>query len=191
MGWRNTFSWKGLSLSFLFDVKFGGDMHNGTRGALVTYGRSKDTENRDNDVVYQGTKGHVDDNGQIITNGNNDITVHLGQIDTLTGVTYAQDWYSNGNGGGFGSVGSQFVEDASWFRMRELSLSYSFEKKLFKKTKIQGIDLSFIARNVFLVTKYKGIDPDQALTGASNVQGLEWFNLPSTRSYGFSVKFHF
>ncbi|HWB62701.1 MAG TPA: SusC/RagA family TonB-linked outer membrane protein, partial [Chitinophagales bacterium] len=194
MGWSNTFTWRGLSLSFLFDIKFGGQMYDGTRGALVTYGRAAETDVRDNsNYVFKGTPGHLAADGSVVTTGaanSNSVGVNFGAIDPATYQTYAEDWFS-GNGGGFGPISSQFVEDAGYFRMRELTLAYSFEHRWLKNTKIKGIDIAFTARNLFLVTKYKGIDPDQALAGASNLQGIEWFNLPSTRSYGLTLKLHF
>ena len=191
LGWRNTFSYKGFSLSLLFDVKIGGQLYDGTRGALVTYGRAAETADRDQNHVFAGVPGHLAPDGTVVTSGSkNSVSVPFGQIDPATGITYGEEWYT-GNGGGFGPISSQFVENAGYFRLRELSIAYSFEKRLFKNSKIRGIDLSFIARNLFLVTPYKGIDPDQALAGAGNIQGIEWFNLPNTRSYGVSLKLHF
>lgn len=194
MGISNSFTWKGLSLSFLFDIKHGGDIYNGTRGALVTYGRAEETvANRENTAYSAGgVKGHPDADGNVVVSGNNDIKVDMTAIgDPTSGKTVAQLWYSDGNGGGFGSASKQFVEDGSFFRLRELKLSYALPASIFKKSILKGIDIAFLARNLFLVTKYKGIDPDQSLAGASNVQGLEWFNLPNTRSYGLSLKLHF
>jgi TonB-linked SusC/RagA family outer membrane protein len=200
MGWRNTVSYKGLSLSVLFDIKYGGDIYNGTRGALVTYGRAAETvANRENTAYSAGgSKGHLDANGNVIVTGANDIKVDMTSIyknlndttDKNNNKSIAQLWYT-GNGGGFGAVGKQFIEDGSYFRCREIAISYSFPSKWFKAAVLKGVDLTFIARNIFLVTAYKGIDPDQSAGGASNIQGLEWFNLPSTRSYGMTVKFHF
>ncbi len=191
MGIRNTFTYKGLSLGILFDIKHGGDIYNGTRGALVTYGRAAETENREDKINYGGVKGHIDADGNTVVTGKNDITVDYGAIDPNTGKSIAQLWFSDGNGGGFGKAGKQFVEDGSWFRLREVNLTYSIGRSIIKKGFLQGVDISFIARNLFLVTKYKGIDPDQSLAGSSNIQGVEWFNLPGTRSYGFALKLHF
>jgi hypothetical protein len=161
---------------------------------LVTYGRAEETvANRENTAYSAGgVKGHPDADGNVVVSGNNDIKVDMTAIgDPTSGKTVAQLWYSDGNGGGFGSASKQFVEDGSFFRLRELKLSYALPASIFKKSILKGIDIAFLARNLFLVTKYKGIDPDQSLAGASNVQGLEWFNLPNTRSYGLSLKLHF
>ncbi len=192
MGFRNTFSYKGLSLSLLFDIKHGGDIYDGTNAALITYGRAAETAAGRENTAYSagGVMGHLDANGNLVVTGSNNIKVDMTAIDPSTGKSIAQLWYT-GNGGGFGSVSKPFIEDGSYFRLRELALSYSLPSRLFKNIILKGIDLSFVSRNLFLVTKYKGVDPDQSSAGISNVKGLEWFNLPSTRSYGFSVKLHF
>jgi TonB-linked SusC/RagA family outer membrane protein len=202
MGFRNTFTYKGLSLSLLFDIKHGGDIYDGTRGVLIRFGRAGETAAARENTVYSagGVLGHVDANGNTVITGPNTVKVDMTAIynnssnphDPNSGKSIAQLYYT-GNGGGFGPVGSQFVEDGSFFRLRELSLAYKLPNKLFEKKKIflKGIDIAFIARNLFLVTKYRGVDPDQSAAGASNVTGLEYFNLPATRSYGFNVKLHF
>ncbi|MEY4593913.1 MAG: hypothetical protein RIQ47_323, partial [Bacteroidota bacterium] len=71
---------------------------------------------------------------------------------------------------------------------RELSISYSLKKEWLKKTPFGSVDVSFIGRNLWLSTKYKGIDPETSLTGASNSLGMDYFNMPGTRTYGFAIR---
>jgi hypothetical protein len=58
-------------------------------------------------------------------------------------------------------------------------------------TPFSGLTLSFTGRNLWLSTKYTGVDPETSLQGASNAQGLDYFNMPSTKSYvmAFSLNF--
>jgi hypothetical protein len=198
-GWRNSFTLAGFTLTGLFDVSFGAHIWDGTRGALTTYGRSNSTNNRDaSNVVFNGVNVPLNPDGTPMAGGastKNTIAVNYGAVDPNSGgLTYGQEWYT-GNGGGFGPVASQFIEDASYFRLRELSLTYSFNKKWFKTKYLRGVDIGLIARNVFIITPYKGQDPDQALAGAGSFpavgKGLDYFGLPSTRSYGASLKLHF
>jgi len=57
---------------------------------------------------------------------------------------------------------------------------------------IKNAELSLSARNLFLITNYKGIDPENSFAGsASNTQGFDYFNNPNTRSYYFTFKFGF
>ncbi len=177
-GIGNTFTYKNFSLYALVDIKKGGVMWNGTRGALVTYGRAKETENRGSTTVFKGVAGHLDDNGNTVLAGkNNDVTAVLGQA-----------WYT-GNGGGFGPVAEPFIEDAGYVRLREVSLFYKFNPKLLGATKfIKGLEIGFVGRNLWLHTKYTGVDPDGSLTGAGNAQGLDYFTAPSTKNYSLQLK---
>jgi TonB-linked SusC/RagA family outer membrane protein len=159
-----------FSFYMLWDVRQGGQLWNGTRGALNVFGMSDETRNRGQLKVFEG----------VLADGTpNTIAVPLDE-----------DWYS-GLGGGFFGPTEQFIEDASWVRLRELTLSYSFEKlNLFNF--VNRIDLALTGRNVLLFTDYKGIDPETSLAGAgSNAFGIDYFNMPNTRSLLFSVNFTF
>lgn len=181
MGINNTFSYGGFTLSFLFDIKQGGVLWNGTKGALYYFGTHKDTEIRGTKKVFDGVKGHFDEDGKLVTNGTNDIQANIDQA-----------WLAFGNGNGFiGSNTEDFVEDASWVRLRELSLSYQLPKSIVEYTPFSEIGLTFTGRNLWLSTPYTGIDPETSLTGASNAQGLDYFNMPGVRSYNFSLNVKF
>jgi len=187
LGFRNTVSWKGLSLSFLIDIKKGGKMWNGTRSALYFFGTHGDVstpEVRDpskNTKVFKGVKGHFDENGNLVTSGTNDIQVVAGE-----------NWYSLGNGNGFyGSNTEDFIEDAGWVRLRELSLSYTLPKSIVEYTPFSNVILTFTGRNLWLSTKYTGVDPETNLMGAYSAQGLDYFNMPGVRSYNFSITVDF
>jgi len=187
LGFRNTVSWKGLSLSFLIDIKKGGKMWNGTRSALYFFGTHGDVstpEVRDpnlNKKVFKGVKGHFDENGNLVTSGTNDIQVVAGE-----------NWYSLGNGNGFfGSNTEDFIEDAGWVRLRELSLSYTLPKSIVEYTPFSNVILTFTGRNLWLSTKYTGVDPETNLMGAYSAQGLDYFNMPGVRSYNFSITVDF
>ena len=81
--------------------------------------------------------------------------------------------------------------DASFIKLRQLTFGYSFSKALLGKTPIKGLMISFVARN--LATLYKktpNIDPEATYT-SSNAQGLDYYGLPASRSYGFNVRVTF
>lgn len=180
----NTFKYKRFSLSFLIDHVQGGDVWNGTNGALVTFGTSALTGN---EVTAPSALKAF--NGATIPSG----TKFRGAIADFGGgpVALNESWYTD-LGGGFGPVASQFIEDGTRTRIREVSLSYSFSGAKFRKaTKLQSIDLSVTGRNLALWTKYSGIDPETNLTGPSNGRGLDYFNNPSTKSYLFSLRINY
>ncbi len=181
LGFRNSISWKGLALSFLIDVRQGGKIWNGTRSALYYFGTHIETENRDYEKVFSGVKGHFDENGELQTSGKNDIPVRINQ-----------KWLAFGNANGFfGSNTEDFVEDASWVRLRELSLSYTLPKSVVGYTPFSNVVLTFTGRNLWLSTKYKGVDPETNLMGAYSAQGLDYFNMPGVRSYNFTITVDF
>ncbi|NOQ71895.1 MAG: SusC/RagA family TonB-linked outer membrane protein [Crocinitomix sp.] len=173
-----------FTLSFLFDMKVGGEMWNGTQGAMTFFGTSANTENRDipgaETTVFEGIAGHVDADGNVVTSGTNDVLVGLNE-----------DWYTD-NGGGFGSVAEHFIQDASTYRLRNASLSYAVPAKKLVGNALSEVRFTLSGNNLLLFTPYEGIDPETSLLGSSsNGQGLDYFNMPNTRSvtFGINVKF--
>ncbi|MFW5724823.1 MAG: SusC/RagA family TonB-linked outer membrane protein [Bacteroidota bacterium] len=166
MGISNSLTYKGVSLSFLLDIKQGGVMWNGTKGAMYYFGSHVDTESRDDGAVFvfEGVKR---------SDGSpNDIQV-------------AKDinWYVLGPGSGFTGPTSQFVEKTDWVRLREVTLSYRLSRSLLARTRFQSAEIFITGRNLWLSTPYTGIDPETSLIGAGNGQGLDYFNMPGTSSY--------
>lgn len=91
---------------------------------------------------------------------------------------YAQDTYRS----------DRYVHDASYLRLKTLSLSYTFD--LSKKVKwARDITLSAYADNLFLLTKYNGFDPD--ISSSSSVRRLDNASYPNPRTYMFSIKFRY
>lgn len=185
MGIRNTLNFGGISVSALLDIKKGGDMWNGTKGALSFFGASEFTENRGDVVVFDGVGGTLED---IDDDGTLDL-VSDGAANNVS-TTLSQSWFQ-GNGGGFGAVAETFVEDASWIRLRDLSVSYSLPKNLTEKIRTNDISITLSGRNLFLFTPYEGIDPETNLTGQTNGFGLDYFNMPNTKGFAATVSVKF
>ncbi len=180
-GLSNTLSWKNFSLTALIETVQGYQVWNGTKGALYVFGTHGDLNQS-----TTTTKDLVNANGAVIKAG----TTFRGVVKNFGGGDVALDetWYQ-GLGGGFGGPAEQFVEDASWIRLRELSLSYTLRTDGFKKlTKLSAAEFMVTGRNLGLITNYTGIDPETNLTGATNGQGLDYFNSPNTRSYLFTLR---
>jgi len=77
-------------------------------------------------------------------------------------------------------------------RLRELSVSYSLPEKWMEKTKVfKDINLSLVARNLFFFYKDAPFDPDALMSVGNDMQGVDVFGMPTTRSIGFNVKFTF
>jgi TonB-linked SusC/RagA family outer membrane protein len=174
----NTFTYKGISLTALIDIKQGGYNNNGTRFNLNYYGQTIETLDRETPVVFEGVYGHVDANGNVISEG----------VKNTTEVVKTQSWYRGENSFTSGGAATQAVEDASWVRLREISLSYKFNESLLSKIKIKGLEVYATGNNLILITPYKGGDPETSVYGATNGQGFDYFASPGVKSYVFGIK---
>lgn len=191
----NTFTYKNASLSFLIDVKKGGMMYNGTAFAMNYFGVHKRTEKREvyytpqgtidfentpaeNIVVMDGVYGHVDADGNPVSSG----------VTNVTPVVQDEDWFE-GQGSNFGGGPSvAAMEPADWVRLRDVTISYDFNEII---KGIDNIQLYATGKNLWLSTPYTGIDPETNLGGATNAQGMDYFNNPGTKTYVVGVKFTF
>jgi hypothetical protein len=97
-------------------------------------------------------------------------------------VPIGENWY-NGLGGGFGPVASQFIEDGSFVKLREIALGYTFDQPWVNRyLGLTSLDVRLAGRNLKTWTDYTGIDPETNLGGAEvNLQGIDYFNNPVTR----------
>jgi TonB-linked SusC/RagA family outer membrane protein len=173
LGITNSFNYKGIGLSFLWDIKKGGYMWNGTRGAMYYFGTHADTQFREPTdlVVFEG----VDEDGNPNT------------IEVVRDI----NWFVLNEGSGFTGPAEEYVEQTDWVRLRELTLSYTLKPSVLQNTILRSAEVFFTGRNLFLSTPYTGIDPETSLIGAGNAQGLEYFNMPGTKSYMFGVRLGF
>lgn len=167
-----------LTISALLDVKKGGQNWNGTKGALYNFGTHKDTEFRDVDVVFGTSYMPAKPGGSGAVAGPG-----AGQT-----VTIDQGWYQ-GLGSGFGAVSAQFIEDAGYAKLREISIGYTLESPaLTRLTSFSSIDLRLAGRNLKTWTDYTGVDPETNLAGAEvAIRGIDYFNNPQSRSFVFSI----
>jgi hypothetical protein len=190
----NTFASHGVTLSFMWDIKKGGVMYNGTVFAMNYFGTSAQTAYREvyytpegtidfektpaeNIVVFDGVYGHLVE-GNPVSSG----------VKNVTPVVLDQAWY-RGMGSNFGGgPSSAAMEDASWFRLRDITLGYDIP---FRNTFIKAAQVYFTGKNLLLFTPYTGIDPETNLEGASNGQGMDYFNNPGTKNYMVGLKLTF
>jgi hypothetical protein len=170
MGFRNTFTYKGVSLTGLLDIRQGGVVWNGTYARLSRLGRTEESTDRNRTYVIDGVKADGTPNTKAVS-----------------AASYYQTYL--GDGGSYAAENA--IQDASWLRLRELGLSYNLKVKAVDKY-IKSVDLGVVAKNLWLKTDYKGVDPETSLTGAgSNVGGFDYFNNPGIKSWIFSLRANF
>ena len=175
-------------------------MWNGTKGALTFFGRSEFTAEETTLTAEQATTLTnfvgltAAEMYPWLANPDGSYTVR-GKVEDFGGgeVLIDETYYHVGPGSGFTGPDEPFVEDASWSRLREVSLSYTINSQgLRDATFIEGITITATGRNLALWTDYTGNDPDQNLTGANNNGiGLDYFQNPSTRSYQIALNLRF
>ena len=169
--------WKGFDFSFLFEHSQGGDFINRTRIVLYGFGTHADVAN---EITLTENLKNV--NGVTFTSG----TTLRGNVGNFGAgnVLLDEAWY-NGRGGGLGfnKVNDLFIEDATWTKLRNVTLGYTFSRiQLMKKIKFNSVKLSVTGRDLILWSKLNGVDPETNNYGVSNAFGMNYFNNPQTKS---------
>ena len=86
---------------------------------------------------------------------------------------------------GSGLYAPQYIYDATNFRLRELSVGYTFRDLLGEN---KNLTLSFIGRNLFFIYKDSPVDPDISVSTTNSYSGIDAFSMHTTRSYGLTIK---
>jgi hypothetical protein len=182
---RTTFRIKNFQVGGLVDVRNGGAIWNGTRGALYSYGTHKDTEARS---TCTGSAASC--TGNVRTFGEDfwfiGPTVGPG---AGTPVSIGETWYRAGPGTTFNFNDEDFIEDAGFIRLREVSLQYTLDQQWVRRSLgFSSVDLRVAGRNLLTSTDYTGLDPETNLGQAESVRrGQDYFNMPQSRSFVFTV----
>lgn len=173
LSWLHSLTYKRFSLSIMFDYKKGGKMWNGTKNMMNYYGTSQFSADHRSITNYVFP-------GVLADGRTNDIPVSFygNNLDDNRWVRYGQ----------YG-IGEDAIEDASYLKLREVSFGYRIPVRVFERR--TNLKLSVYVTNILLYSKYKGVDPDTNLTGASNGFGLDYFNVPGVYSIGMSLNWEF
>lgn len=163
-----TFTYKGITLSAMFDMKFGGDIFSYSEMTSTSNGLSKRTMNRGENDNYMMVFPGVTESGQPNT----------------TKITASQ-YYSS-------LLPEDFLYDASFIKLKELSIGYSFPQSMLKKTPLNSLNISFVARNLCYLLKHTpGTSPEGGYDTTMFSQAIDYAALPYTRTFGLSVSLGF
>lgn len=178
-GFTNTFTYKGLSLTGLIDARVGQEKYNQMDNFFSAFGIAEYTENRNDVIVFDGVMADGTPNTK---------EVWLGQGVGPDGVDYGNGFYRNVHRG----VSENFVEDASWVRLRSLTLDYRLPEQWFEGIFVRNASVSLTGNNLWLSTDYSGYDPESSSSpSGSNVDGFAGFTYPAVRSYLFTLNVGF
>jgi len=190
LGFTNTFSYKGITLSALMEWRQGGQLYSQTTAFLLGRGTTRDTEDRDVPKVVPGVLGNPN-TLQPITDASGNAIVNTYQ------VMDNNLWFQAQGGGAFAiNAPTEFsVFDATTFRLRELTLGYDLPKSLLAKTGLGSVNISVSGRNLWYIApyfpKYSNFDPEVSSLGAGNAQGFDINASPTTKRYGVNLRLTF
>ncbi len=181
LGIRNGFTWKGVNLGALFDIRYGGQVYSHTQvigretGAIIETleGRADgyDLNLEGNGVIGKGVVQNAD-----------------GSYSPNTVKLAAREWHTSYTLGRSLLEGAIF--DASFIKLREVSVGYTLPAKILGRLPLRDVHLSVIGRNLAVWSDVPHIDPETAsMSGGTIVPGVESMALPSTRSWGFNLSF--
>lgn len=173
LGLTNSFSYKGFNLSFLVDFRIGGDIYSATASNLFVRGNAAGT------VVNGERQDFVVPNTVVRKDG--------GYVENNVPVTHQNYWERIGSTGNYG-LPEVFTYDATNIRLRNITLGYTFNRAMLKKTPFQRLNLSATCNNVWMIHyNLPGIDPESVSATNTNATGFENGAAPTSRSFTFNV----
>jgi len=176
VGWLNSFRYKNWKLSFLWDLKVGGDIFNGTNRFLTNLGKSKLTTDRYTPRVIEG----------VLSDGlQNSATPTVNTIAVIPALN--NQYYTT-------MPEAAFIEkDVNWFRLRDITLSYTFPNNFIKAVK--SLSAFITGNDLILMTNYSGADPavNGNTAGSLGVGafGFDYGTLPSPLQVNFGFRASF
>jgi ferric enterobactin receptor len=180
IGITNSFTYKNFGLSFLLDIRKGGDIYNATENYLYARGLSTLSLDRETPRIVEGVLRDGLENTANPTKNNIVVIPYIS-----TGY-YATAYDPQ-----------DFLEkDVNWIRVKDVTLDYRLPKELLTKSKVfKTASVFFTGTDLLLLTNYKGVDPSvnglTAASGGLGGSGIDYgsFGLPRTYSFGLRVGF--
>ena len=175
-GLSNTISYKNFTLEGQLDVQIGGDLFSGTNVVATGAGLTEQTlRGREGGIDLEGVRQTgTDDQGNPIYE------------EVSTNVT-AEDYWGRISG-----VTERFVYDASYVKLREMTLSYQFPESLIGGTVVQQAAIALTGRNLLsLYDNVPNVDPESTYSQSAGQQGIEYFGVPVRRTLGIKLNARF
>ena len=176
LGMQNTFKYKNIDLGFLIDTRQGGIVVSRTKTIGSTSGQLQETlVGRETGIVAEG----------VVNTGTAESPVYTPNTVNVDARTFNNRYYERDN-----------VEaakyDASYTKLREVSLGYSFPQKMIQQLPISNARISVTGRNLILWTKNPHFDPETVgVSGGTLQPGIENMSYPSSRSFTFNLQVNF
>jgi TonB-linked SusC/RagA family outer membrane protein len=176
LGITNSFSFRGVSFSFLFDARFGGQIFSGTNLNMQRAGTAAAT-------VVNGDRANFVPEGVVLVNN-----AYQPNNKSVLPQRYWEAVTSNGNLG----VIEANIYDATNIRLRNVQLNYQLPAKLLAKSPIQRVNVGVSCNNVWMIKSHlNGIDPESVYASGTNAVGFENSSAPTTRLLLFNLTLGF
>jgi TonB-linked SusC/RagA family outer membrane protein len=181
-GINNTFTYGNFKLSFLFDIRMGGEIYSHTQ-----------TVGREGGIMIETLEGRAD--GYDLTKPGNGV---IGKGVMLVNGQYvennvkrtAREWHTAWTAGR--NIAEGVMYDASFVKLRELQIGFNFPAQVLKNTPFKAATLSFVGRNLALWSNVPHVDPEvMSFTGGTALPGIEHMSIPSSRSFGVNLSMKF
>lgn len=182
LGIANSFNYKGVNFSFLFDIRSGGVLYSETQ-----------TVGREGGIILETLEGRAD--GYDLTKPGNGVVgngvVFVGGVPQQNAKRItAREWHTAYTGGR--GIAEGVMYDASFVKLRELQIGYTIPDKVWGKLPIKSVNITLVGRNLFLWDNVPHIDPENmSYTGGTALPGIEYMAMPSARSYGVNLNIKF
>jgi TonB-linked SusC/RagA family outer membrane protein len=182
IGLTNSFRYKNISLSFLLDIRKGGDVFNGNEMWLVRNGLSKRTLNREQPLVINGVLKDGNENTETPTRNTIGITPYTQVATAATGVT-SNTYYNS-------IPESEYVEhDINWLRLRDVTISYQLPSNM---KALKSASIFVTGTDLFMITNYTGADPSingtTAATTGIGAYGMDFGSISMPRAFTCGVR---
>lgn len=181
-GINNTLTYNNFKLSFLFDIRTGGEIYSHTQ-----------TVGREGGIMIETLEGRAD--GYDLSKAGNGV---IGKGVMLVNGQYvendvkrtAREWHTAYTAGRNIAEGVMF--DASFVKLREFQVGYNFPAQVLKKSPFKSATLSIVGRNLALWSNVPHVDPEvMSFTGGTALPGIEHMSIPSSRSFGVNLSLKF
>ena len=181
-GINNTLTYNNFKLSFLFDIRTGGEIYSHTQ-----------TVGREGGIMIETLEGRAD--GYDLSKPGNGV---IGKGVMLVNGEYvennvkrtAREWHTAYTAGRNIAEGVMF--DASFVKLREFQVGYNFPAQVLKKSPFKSATLSIVGRNLALWSNVPHVDPEvMSFTGGTALPGIEHMSIPSSRSFGVNLSLKF
>lgn len=178
LGINNSFQFKGVNVSFLFDIRSGGRIYSETQ-----------TVGREGGIIVETLEGRAD--GYDLTKAGNGVVgkgvVFVGGVpQENTRKITAREWHTAWTGGR--GIAEGVMYDASFIKLRELQIGYNIPDKFWGKLPFRGVNVSLVGRNLLLWDRVPHVDPENlSYSGGTALPGIENMSMPTSRSYGINI----